>query len=224
MTSEVADIPSPQVGFNNNVKHRGRVFHIQTEDSGMAHPHIITHLFVDGGLVIKSAKTDYSDVLSEPNLAAILRKRMKEQHKAMFVDLREGRLDAMIDEVLGVSSERGVSTMRLPAIPANPMDALRRGGGANGALAKVVQASSSVPASTSICVDEEAKSDVSASSSLPISDWATSPSQAGGEPAAETGRRPDAVNIFGGSPLSKESLDDVILSYISSDVDGAADG
>jgi hypothetical protein len=43
-----------QMGFNNNVKYEGNVFHVQTEDSGLDAPHIITHLFADGGRVIKS--------------------------------------------------------------------------------------------------------------------------------------------------------------------------
>src|SRR5436853_3548334 len=45
-----------QVGFNNNVKYKGQVFHIQTEDSGLDKPHVITHLFADGGRIIKSHK------------------------------------------------------------------------------------------------------------------------------------------------------------------------
>ena len=43
--------PSPLLGFNNNFKHKGSVYHIQTEDSGVKHPHIITHLFADGGRI-----------------------------------------------------------------------------------------------------------------------------------------------------------------------------
>ena len=49
--------PSPLLGFNNNFKHKGSVYHIQTEDSGIKHPHIITHLFADGGRILKSIKT-----------------------------------------------------------------------------------------------------------------------------------------------------------------------
>ena len=37
--------PPPLLGFNNNVRHRGRVFHIQREDSGIKIPRIVTHLF-----------------------------------------------------------------------------------------------------------------------------------------------------------------------------------
>jgi predicted Zn-dependent protease len=43
-----------QMGFNNNIKFRDQVFHVQTEDSGLDQPHIITHLFADGGRVVKS--------------------------------------------------------------------------------------------------------------------------------------------------------------------------
>ena len=53
--------PSPLLGYNNNVRHKNRVFHIQTEDSGVKHPHIITHLFMDGGRILKSVKTSYAE-------------------------------------------------------------------------------------------------------------------------------------------------------------------
>ncbi len=46
-----------QVGFNNNVKYKAQTFHIQTEDSGLGKPHIITHLFADGGRILKTTKT-----------------------------------------------------------------------------------------------------------------------------------------------------------------------
>jgi hypothetical protein len=86
--------PSPLLGFNNNFKHKGSVYHIQTEDSGIKHPHIITHLFADGGRILKSIKTSYAAYLNEPNMAEIVRTMMKEQHKAMIVALRDGRFEA----------------------------------------------------------------------------------------------------------------------------------
>ena len=42
---------SPLPGYNTNVRHKGKLYHIQTEDSGINHPHIITHLFADGGRI-----------------------------------------------------------------------------------------------------------------------------------------------------------------------------
>jgi len=85
--------PSPLLGFNNNFKHKGQVYHIQTEDSGVKHPHIITHLFADGGRILKSVKTSYQSVLGDPAMADIVRNMMKEQHKAMIVALRDGQFD-----------------------------------------------------------------------------------------------------------------------------------
>lgn len=86
---------SPLLGYNNNVRHKGRVFHIQTEDSGIKHPHVITHLFADGGRILKTIKTSYSEHLESERLSEIIRDLMKQQHKAMFVALRDGRFDTV---------------------------------------------------------------------------------------------------------------------------------
>ena len=49
-------------GFNTNVRHGGRTFHVQTEDSGRAHPHVISHLYF-GGTILASEKRDiYEEV------------------------------------------------------------------------------------------------------------------------------------------------------------------
>jgi hypothetical protein len=88
----------PQLGFNNNVRHKGRVFHIQTEDSGVKHPHIITHLFADGGRILKSTKTSYAEFLEEEELPKKVRALMQEQHKAMFIALRAGKFDGLIGD------------------------------------------------------------------------------------------------------------------------------
>ncbi|MGK4000131.1 hypothetical protein [Sorangium sp. So ce1024] len=90
--------PSPLLGFNNNVRHKGRLFHIQTEDSGIRHPHIITHLFADGGRILKTTKTSYAEHVGQATLAETVRGMMKEQHKAMFIALRDGQFDYLFDD------------------------------------------------------------------------------------------------------------------------------
>ena len=85
-----------QVGFNNNVKYGGNVFHIQTEDSGLDRPHIITHLFADGGRIIKSNKRSYADEVKRDDIAAYVRQLMKGQHMEMAIMLREGKFDEVI--------------------------------------------------------------------------------------------------------------------------------
>ncbi len=86
-----------QVGFNNNVKYKGHTFHIQTEDSGLDKPHIITHLFADGGRVLKSHKRSYADHVKQQDVAAFVRALMKGQQLEMALALRDGRFDPIIE-------------------------------------------------------------------------------------------------------------------------------
>jgi hypothetical protein len=109
--------PSALLGYNNNVRHKGKVFHVQTEDSGVKYGHIITHLFMDGGRILKSVKTSYSEYLDNDRMGEIVREMMKQQHKAMFIALRDGKFDAIIE-----SSDTGhSSTQSFPAaVPVAP--------------------------------------------------------------------------------------------------------
>ncbi|MGD0529032.1 MAG: FHA domain-containing protein [Polyangiaceae bacterium] len=86
-----------QVGFNNNVKYKAQTFHIQTEDSGLGKPHIITHLFADGGRIIKSHKRSYAEHVSRDDVAPFVRQLMKGQQLEMALALREGRFDEIIE-------------------------------------------------------------------------------------------------------------------------------
>jgi len=89
----MAASPSPLVGYNTNVRHKGKLYHIQTEDSGVKRPHIITQLFADGGRILASEKTSYEEHLDVENLAAVVKKLMQEQHKRVFIALRDGVYD-----------------------------------------------------------------------------------------------------------------------------------
>jgi hypothetical protein len=86
-----------QIGFNNNIRAKDQVFHIQTEDSGLSAPHIITHLFADGGRVVKSHKRNYGAAIErEADIGAYVRKLMKAQHLEMVFALRDGRFDDIL--------------------------------------------------------------------------------------------------------------------------------
>jgi hypothetical protein len=86
-----------QVGFNNNVKYKSLTFHIQTEDSGLDKPHIITHLFADGGRVIKSHKRSYAAEVRRDDITPYVRQLMKGQQLEMALALREGKFDPIIE-------------------------------------------------------------------------------------------------------------------------------
>ncbi len=79
-------------GFNHNIKHKGKLYHIQTEDSGLENPHVVTHLFA-GGNILASKKTSYADIAGADNLPAVVRELMEEQHKEMLRNLINGVYD-----------------------------------------------------------------------------------------------------------------------------------
>lgn len=100
-SASIVSRPSPLLGFNNNLRYKGQVFHVQTEDSGVRHPHVITHLFMDGGRILKTTKTSYADHVGTPGYADHVKALMKEQHKAMFRLLKAGDLDELIAQKSG---------------------------------------------------------------------------------------------------------------------------
>ena len=108
---------SPLLGFNNNVKHKGRVFHIQTEDSGIKHPHVITHLFADGGRILKTTKTSYAEHVGAPALPDTVRQMMQEQHKAMFIALRDGQFDHLFEPLSGTAGPNSAKAAASAPVP-----------------------------------------------------------------------------------------------------------
>jgi len=89
--------PSPLVGYNDNVLHQGRVFHVQTEDAGARRGYVVTHLFADGGRVVKTAKQPYPQQSDGEERVAELRALMRHQHEAMIAAVQGGELDAALD-------------------------------------------------------------------------------------------------------------------------------
>ncbi len=79
-----------QFGYNHNIQHKGKTYHIQTEDTGKITMAISTLLYV-GGTILASKKTSYKELKGEDGFD--LRELMKQQHKAMLVDLKNGAFD-----------------------------------------------------------------------------------------------------------------------------------
>jgi hypothetical protein len=159
--------PPPLLGFNNNVRHRGRIFHIQTEDSGVKFPRIVTHLFADGGRIVKTTRTDYTEHLEKTDMAAVVRGMMKEQHKAMFAALRAGDMDPLLETVCGPLD----AAKSKPAEPApdltskNDLETARVIVGAGSSAAPVLSASPAEPSNLPVPV-----SAVAAAPSAPVAD------------------------------------------------------
>jgi hypothetical protein len=110
------------IGANTNVRHRGVVFHVQTEDSGRANPHVISHLY-HHGTILASEKTTYADRLDAADLEQVVRGLIDAQHQKMLAGLRSGHFDAVISERLGNAVEAHEAPTPLPDDTAPPAPA-----------------------------------------------------------------------------------------------------
>lgn len=78
-------------GFNTDVEFNGQVYHVQTEDRGLASP-VIESLVYTGGEIVTARKTSYAELLVdgvEPDDDAIL-ERMEVQHRDLMREIRNG--------------------------------------------------------------------------------------------------------------------------------------
>jgi len=226
------DTPSvspPLTGFNNNVRYRGMRFHIQTEDSGVTRPHIITQLFADGGHVIKSLRIDYAEYLDHPDRPGVVMRMMREQHRNMALDLRDGRLDETIDRLRARAAQEAEEAAQetqkhsLPALAAN------------GSSPSCSDPASAPPATVVSGRNDPTPREKARASEAPARNRRPSrapdaakrsrsvapkprrsqppPRKKLGRPSTLLAAKPSADSIFGAAP--QESLDDVILGYVS---------
>jgi hypothetical protein len=78
------------VGYNTNISYKGTVYHVQTEDSGLKNPHIITLLY-NKGTILSRKKVTYATIAAAPDYKEKVQELMKEQHKAMIKELIAGK-------------------------------------------------------------------------------------------------------------------------------------
>ena len=196
-------------GFNHNIKHKGRIFHVQTEDSGPKNPHIITHLFV-GGNIVASKKTQYADIVGQQDYEKTVRSMMEEQHKQMLRNLVNGVFDSV--ETAPAYHLDGPPPMNFTAV--SPTTTAMAGGSAfNGlpsqarpAIADTVRSAGGIPVVASPTAGNP--QEVAAAREAAAQQPSTAP-----EP-----REFRQTTIFGEDLISEKSLDEVILSYLAEDL------
>jgi len=79
-------------GFNTDIKHGSRVFHVQTEDKGADNPFVESLVYV-GGEIVASKKTPYGEALKSGDNAAGVQEMMELQHRKMIAAVQRGRFD-----------------------------------------------------------------------------------------------------------------------------------
>jgi hypothetical protein len=87
-------------GFNHNIKHKGKTYHIQTEDGGKDNPQIVTHAFL-GGIILDTVRQPYDDLLAKPDWQDELKDRMKAQHLEEIRKLFSGAFDTRTETSSG---------------------------------------------------------------------------------------------------------------------------
>lgn len=90
-------------GFNTDVKHAGRVFHVQTEDKGESNPKIESLIYV-GGQILDSIRFDYFEKIVDGFDEALITQLMEDQHRRVIRDIKVGKYDdgedASLDDLL----------------------------------------------------------------------------------------------------------------------------
>ena len=80
-------------GYNSDVRHGNRIYHVQTEDKGIANPKIETLIYL-GGEILDSYRGTYEDLVAEPPIQdQAIQARMDEQHKSVIRDIKNGKYD-----------------------------------------------------------------------------------------------------------------------------------
>jgi len=79
-------------GYNTDVKHNNRVFHIQTEDKGDSSPHIESLVYV-GGQILATRKTSYAELIESGRDDKAVQDLMEQQHRTMIAAIQRGRFD-----------------------------------------------------------------------------------------------------------------------------------
>ncbi len=83
-------------GFNTDIKHNDKVYHVQTEDKGVGNPYIESLVYV-GGEILASKKTSYAEQLKSGIDDKWIGGLMEQQHRTMIAAIKRGRFDAPAD-------------------------------------------------------------------------------------------------------------------------------
>lgn len=87
-------------GYNTDVRHRDREFHVQSEDKGTSNPYIETLIYV-GGQVLAAKRTSYAEVLEGGQDKKAIGEIMEHQHRAMIGAIKAGKFDEKVEALLG---------------------------------------------------------------------------------------------------------------------------
>ena len=83
-------------GFNTDIRHTDKVYHVQTEDKGVGNPYIESLVYV-GSEILASKKTSYAEQLKTGVDDKWIGGLMEQQHRTMIAAIKRGRFDQPAD-------------------------------------------------------------------------------------------------------------------------------
>jgi hypothetical protein len=100
-------------GFNTDIKHNEKVYHVQTEDKGVGNPYIESLVYV-GGEILASKKTSYAEQLKSGVDDKWIGGLMEQQHRTMIAAIKRGRFDGPADTTKTAQPTGALPTVSLP--------------------------------------------------------------------------------------------------------------
>ncbi len=82
-------------GVNENIRYRGRVFHVQTEERGKERPVLVCTLFYRG-VILSEERLAYQDIIKSDPFHNLVNQLAKDIHRQMIENLRKGLYDDKI--------------------------------------------------------------------------------------------------------------------------------
>lgn len=196
-------------GFNTDIRHGDRVFHVQTEDRGLGNP-VVESLVYVGGQILLSKKSPYADLVADGKAdEKAVRQLMDLQHRRIIEAIRRGRFDG-----------------EMPGAPAADTGAARPAAALSPAAAAAAAAILSAPPSGAIPARPSTPAAPPPSGVIPRP-VSPPPSGALPRPGAPAGARPPISGALAKPPASgaipsnsggaERSLDQVIIEYLASE-------
>ena len=108
-------------GFNTDVRHRGVVFHVQTEDKGLSNPCVESLVYV-GGQIVGRKRTGYMALVEQGRGKEEILDLIERQHRETIAEIRAGKLDAQVtvEAAPAAPASRDTDVTDSPARPTSP--------------------------------------------------------------------------------------------------------
>ncbi|CAM2066462.1 hypothetical protein SCOR_13865 [Sulfidibacter corallicola] len=105
-------------GFNTDVRHKSKVYHVQTEDKGRSNPKIESLVYV-GGEILDSYQTSYEQKKSDLSEDEIM-ELLEAQHKRVIREIKTGHYDSPDDFPEDVLTHRELDELIIDYLNSEP--------------------------------------------------------------------------------------------------------